>query len=100
MEVESALVHHPKVAEAAVVGQPDAEKDEVVKALVVPRAGSRLDLAALEEHCKLHLGKHKRPRQVEVVSELPKNFLGKVLRRRLREDAVLSGSTGNGQARG
>jgi long-chain acyl-CoA synthetase len=99
-EVEEVLMTFAGVAEAAVVGQPDTEKGEVVKALLVPREGARLDLAALEEHCKLHLGKHKRPRQVEVVSELPKNFLGKVLRRRLREDAVLSGSTGNGQARG
>ena len=87
------------VAEAAVVGQPDTEKGEVVKALLVPREGARIDLVALEEHCKLHLGKHKRPRQVEVVSELPKNFLGKVLRRRLREGALVAGTSGNGEAR-
>src|SRR5262249_34590991 len=87
-EVADVLLNFPRVAEAAVVGEPDAEKGEVVKALVVPRAGSRLDLAALEEHCKLHLGKHKRPRRVEVVAELPKNFLGKVLRRQLREGGV------------
>ena len=60
-------------------------RGELVKALVVPRSGSKLDLAALEGHCKLHLGKQKRPRQIEVVGELPKNFLGKVLRRKLRE---------------
>ena len=97
-EVEEVLLNFAGVAEAAVVGQPDAEKGEVVKALVVPRAGSRLDLAALEEHCKLHLGKHKRPRRVEVVAELPKNFLGKVLRRQLREDGVTVGHNGNGRA--
>jgi long-chain acyl-CoA synthetase len=85
-EVEETLLTFPAVAEAAVVGQPDAEKGEVVRALVVPRPGARLDLRALEEYCKLHLSKHKRPRQIEVVSELPKNFLGKVLRRRLREE--------------
>ncbi|MBI1915334.1 MAG: AMP-binding protein [Planctomycetes bacterium] len=99
-EVEEVLMTFAGVAEAAVVGQPDAEKGEVVKALLVPREGARIDLAALEEHCKLHLGRHKRPRQVEVVSELPKNFLGKVLRRRLREVAVVSSPSGNGQAPG
>ena len=84
-EVEEVLRGFPDVAEAAVVGAPDHDRGEVVKALIVPRSGSKLDLVALEDHCKLHLGKQKRPRQIEVVSELPKNFLGKVLRRKLRE---------------
>ncbi len=86
-EVEEVLREHPDVAEAAVVGVPDRDRGEVVKALVVPRSGHRLELSSLEGHCKLHLGKQKRPRQFEVVSELPKNFLGKVLRRKLRESA-------------
>jgi long-chain acyl-CoA synthetase len=84
-EVEEVLRGYPDVAEAAVIGVPDRDRGEVVKALIVPRSGSKLDLAALEGHCKLHLGKQKRPRQIEVVGELPKNFLGKVLRRKLRE---------------
>jgi long-chain acyl-CoA synthetase len=84
-EVEEVLRGYADVAEAAVVGEPDPDRGEVVKALVVPRSGCKLDLAALEAHCKLHLGKQKRPRTFEVVDELPKNFLGKVLRRKLRE---------------
>ncbi|MGH7170803.1 MAG: AMP-binding protein [Gemmataceae bacterium] len=84
-EVEEVLRGYPDVAEAAVVGVPDRDRGELVKALIVPRGGSKLDLVALEGHCKLHLGKQKRPRQIEVVNELPKNFLGKVLRRKLRE---------------
>jgi long-chain acyl-CoA synthetase len=84
-EVEEVLRSFPDVAEAAVVGVPDAERGEVVKALVVPRSGGKVDLAALEGHCREHMGKHKRPRFVEIVSELPKNFLGKVLRRKIRE---------------
>jgi long-chain acyl-CoA synthetase len=84
-EVEEVLRGHADVAEAAVVGVPDLERGEVVRALVVPRAGHQISLADLEAHCRLHLGKQKRPRQFEVVSELPKNFLGKVLRRKLRE---------------
>jgi len=89
-EVEEVLRLYPDVAEAAVVGVPDREKGEIVKALVVPRSGQKIDLAALENHCKLHLGKQKRPRQIEVVLELPKNFLGKVLRRKLRDPGAYS----------
>jgi long-chain acyl-CoA synthetase len=89
-EVEEVLAAFPGVAEAAVVGEPDAERGEVVRALVVPRNG-RLDLSALEQHCARHLGKHKRPHRIEVVRELPKNFLGKVQRRKVREQ--LNGHT-------
>jgi len=84
-EVEEVLMTFPGVAEAAVIGEPDDEKGEVVKALLVAEPGVTLDRAALEAHCKAHLGKHKRPRSIEVVAELPKNFLGKVLRRKLRQ---------------
>jgi long-chain acyl-CoA synthetase len=83
-EVEEVIARFPEVAEAAVVGVPDAERGELIRALIVPRAG-QLDVAALERFCGEHLGKHKRPRQFQVVQELPKNFLGKVLRRKLRE---------------
>jgi long-chain acyl-CoA synthetase len=84
-EVEEVIRKCPGVAEAAVVGMPDGERGEMVKALVVPRHGTRLEISALENYCKEHLGKQKRPKQFELVSELPKNFLGKVLRRKLRE---------------
>ncbi len=94
-EVEEVLSSFPGVAESAVIGVPDAERGEIIKALVVPKPGNGLDLAALEKHCQQHLGKQKRPRHIEIVSELPKNFLGKVQRRRLRES--LNGSDRNGQ---
>jgi long-chain acyl-CoA synthetase len=89
-EVEEVLTRFRDVAEAAVVGVPDAERGEMVKALVVAREGGTLNVAALEGHCRDHLSKHKRPRQIEIVKELPKNFLGKVLRRKLREHAASS----------
>jgi long-chain acyl-CoA synthetase len=93
-EVEEVLATFPGVAEAAVIGEPDGERGEIVKGLVVARAGTRLQTEALEQHCQQHLSKHKRPRKIEIVAELPKNFLGKVQRRRLRE--THNGSTGNG----
>jgi long-chain acyl-CoA synthetase len=93
-EVEEVLAAFPGVAEAAVIGEPDGERGEIVTGLVVARAGSRLHMEALDHYCRQHLSKHKRPRRIEIVTELPKNFLGKVQRRRLRE--AYNGSTGNG----
>jgi long-chain acyl-CoA synthetase len=84
-EVEEVIRTFPGVAEAAVIGVPDADRGELVKALVVAQTGVKLDAAAIEGHCRLHLGKQKRPRRIEIVAELPKNFLGKVLRRKLRD---------------
>jgi len=84
-EVEEVLKQFPGVAEAAVVGEPDPERGEIIKAWLVPSNGDRLDRVAIANFCVQHLGHQKRPRQIEIVTELPKNFLGKVLRRKLRE---------------
>ncbi len=85
-DVEQVLRTCPGVADACVIGVPDAERGEIVKAVVVPKAGSRLCRRTVEAHCEQHLAKHKRPRLIEIAgADLPRNFLGKVFRRKLRE---------------
>jgi acyl-coenzyme A synthetase/AMP-(fatty) acid ligase len=87
-EVESALVAHPAVAEAAAVAAPDEERGSVVRAIVVLRDGYEpsSELASeLQEHVKRETAPYKYPRIVEFASELPKTASGKVKRAELRE---------------
>lgn len=86
-DVEFIVRQFPGIKDCAVVGCPDPQRGEVVKALLVldKAAGKRFDRKAFDAFLREHLSKHKIPRLVEIVPELPRNFLGKVLRRRLRE---------------
>jgi acetyl-CoA synthetase len=88
-EVESALVSHPAVAEAAAVAAPDDERGAVVRAVVVLREGEpSAELAReLQEHVKRVTAPYKYPRIVDFVAELPKTASGKVKRAQLREQA-------------
>jgi long-chain acyl-CoA synthetase len=86
-EVEDVLASHPKVLEAAVVGIPDEESGEVVKAFVVAKDPS-LTIEELKKHCHDQLTGYKRPRQFEFRKELPKTNVGKILRRELRDSTV------------
>ena len=86
-EVEEVLQTHPAVAEAAVVGQPDAYRGETVVAYVVPATGHDLDAAELVAYCRERLASYKYPRTVHVVEDIPKTGSGKVLRRTLRAGA-------------
>jgi acyl-coenzyme A synthetase/AMP-(fatty) acid ligase len=87
-EVESALVEHPAVAEAAVVSAPDDERGAVVRAVVVLRGGhTPSDALAreLQDHVKAQTAPYKYPRIVEFAHELPKTASGKVRRAALRQ---------------
>jgi acetyl-CoA synthetase len=89
-EVESALVAHAAVAEAAVVAAPDDERGSIVRAVVVLRDGhAPSDALAreLQEHVKAQTAPYKYPRVVEFASELPKTSSGKVRRALLRRQA-------------
>ncbi|MCU1683611.1 MAG: fadD [Amycolatopsis sp.] len=84
-EVEDVLYTHPSVREAAVVGVPDAYRGETVKAYVSVRPGSSADPADIVAYCRERLAAYKYPREVEVLTELPKTVSGKILRRELRD---------------
>jgi acetyl-CoA synthetase len=87
-EVESALLEHPSVAEAAVVGSPDPIRGTIVKAFVVLKPGhvpSDQLVADLQEHVKAVTAPYKYPRAVEFVDSLPKTHSGKIRRNELRE---------------
>ncbi|WP_171974950.1 acyl-CoA synthetase [Mycobacterium colombiense] len=79
-EVEEVLLEHPGVAEACVVGTPDAEWGEIAVAFIV----GAVEPAALDAHLLERIARFKRPKRYEFVDELPKNSYGKVLKRELR----------------
>ena len=85
-EVESALLAHPAVAEAAAVAAPDPERGAVVRAIVVPRDREPSEelVRQLQEHCKRETAPYKFPRIVEFATELPKTTSGKIRRAELR----------------
>jgi acetyl-CoA synthetase len=94
-EIESALVSHPKVAEAAVVGANDPDTGQAVCAFVILRESALEEgesasdelISELREHVAKEIGKIARPRQIMVVPELPKTRSGKIMRRLLRDVA-------------
>lgn len=84
-EVEAVLRTHPKVDDVAVIGVPDLEWGELPLAIMVLKKGQKATAEELMEYCRVNLSSFKRPRSVVFVDELPRNPMGKVLKRVLRD---------------
>lgn len=82
-EIEAILLAHPQVAEAAVVGWPAREFGEEVAAFVVAKGA--VTAAALAQHCAAGLASYKRPRDIFIVADMPKNAMGKIVKTKLAE---------------
>jgi acyl-CoA synthetase (AMP-forming)/AMP-acid ligase II len=85
-EVENILHSHPKVEEAAVIGVPDPEWGQEPRAVVVLKRGKDATSEEIIEYCRSRLSGFKRPRSVVFIDSLPRNPMGKVLRKKLREE--------------
>jgi acyl-CoA synthetase (AMP-forming)/AMP-acid ligase II len=84
-DLESVLSAHPDVAEVAVIGVPSEQWGETPIALVVLRPGAEATAEDMREHCNSRVGKAQRLSAVEIRSELPRNAIGKIVKRELRE---------------
>jgi acetyl-CoA synthetase len=94
-EIESALVEHPAVLEAAVVGVPDPALSNRIKAFVTLKAGVRQSdhlAGQIREHVRSVLAPYKAPQELEFLTELPKTANGKILRRELRAREIIEGT--------
>ena len=94
LEIESVIYGHPGVAAAAVIGVPDADWGEAVKAVVVLKPGFEPDAAALIAFCKERLSGYKVPKSVEFRSSLPLTEIGKVDKVKLKEMIVADAGLG------
>jgi len=83
-EIEEVVARHPAVREVVVIGVPDPQWGEAIKAVVALKAGASVTADELIAFCKDHIASYKKPKSVDFVDELPKSNYGKLLKRELR----------------
>jgi long-chain acyl-CoA synthetase len=84
-EIEAAILTHPAVQDVAVIGVPNEEFGEAVMAFCELKPGRNAEPEEILAHCTQGLASYKRPRTIEIVAELPRNTMGKLLKRELRD---------------
>lgn len=87
-EIEDFIYTHPKVKDVQVIGVPDKEYGEEIMACVILKEGVTMDADELRDFVRSHMAKHKTPRYVDFVNEFPMNAAGKILKYKMREQAV------------
>ncbi len=87
-EIEDFIYHHPKVKDVQVIGVPDKQYGEEIMACVILKENEELTEDELKDYIRTHMAKHKTPRYIAFVNEFPMNAAGKILKYKMREDAV------------
>ena len=87
-EIEDFIYTHPKVNDVQVIGVPDKDYGEEIMACVIIKEGETLTEEELKEYVMTHMAKHKVPRYIDFVDEFPMNAAGKILKNKMREQAV------------
>ena len=94
-EIEDFIYTHPKVSDVQVIGVPDEQYGEEIMACVILKSGEEMTEAEMKDYVRSHMAKHKTPRYVGFVDAFPMNAAGKILKYKMREDAVKSLNLGN-----
>jgi fatty-acyl-CoA synthase len=87
-EIEDFIYTHPKVKDVQVIGVPDKQYGEEIMAFVILKDGEEMTADELKDYIRSHMAKHKTPKYVNFITQFPMNAAGKILKYKMREDAI------------